>query len=256
MPTENNPKNKTSAPASAAGSFVDKLKKLGKLDFTEMFKPKGLKKIFASSNKFQSNQENLKVLEMDLIKDEVVISFDWREHLISLFLFLILAALLVGEAYYVLFLWGRSQEDYKAAYLKTEINQTTDKISQLKDVSNQAFNFKNKLATVQPIFKQHVYWSNFFNFLQTNTLKDVYFLNFKGGIDGDYTLASKVKDYRAVESQLKAMRVNNNTLSATFSNENFDNASSSAGLVSGNTVANPGASFDLNLKLKPEIFFK
>lgn len=254
MATDNNPKEKSTAAAS--GGFLGKLKNLSKLDLQEVLKADKLKKIFSSGQrKPHPVEENLKVLEMDLIKDEVVVNFDWREHFSSMFLFLLLAAVLIGEAYYALYIWGNNQDNTKSLYLKDEIAQTQKQIDDLKYLSNEAFSFKTKLTAVQPVFKRHIYWSNFFNFLQDTTLKDVYYLNFSGTTAGSYTLASKVKDYRAINVQLKAMLSNINTASASIANEKIDNpASSSPRLINPNTQ--PGASFDLNLKVKPDLFSK
>ena len=253
MPSDNKDNNQQDPVTVAPKSFLDKLKGLSKLDLQEVFKGDRIKKLFSSSSpsskpKPKKSSNSLDVLEMDLIKDEVIIRFDWREYASSMFLFLILAVVLIGESYYLLHVWDNGQLDAKSEYLKTDIIEVQNKINDLKDLSNEAFSFKTKLTAVTPVFRRHTYWSNLFDYLEKNTLQDVYYLNFKGNTSGSYVINSKVKDYRALNAQLKAMLSSTSTVSASTANEKIDNESGPS--------TKPGAAFDFNLRVKPELFYK
>ncbi len=191
------------------------------------------------------NFSNPKILEMDLISDQIEISFDWKKNLSILGVFVLITLVLVGEIYLTLFLWQKNEIYSKTEKLKSEAQSINQEIQNNQAKAADALVLKNKLEVITPILAKHVYWTNFFTYLQTSTLADVFYSGFSGGVDGNYALKAFVKDFRAIGVQLKAFLAGDKTNSASISNERINNSGKSVGVM-----------FDLNLSVKNDLFNK
>lgn len=247
--------DKKGAPTSTqdkSGTIISKTVK--KSSFSDFFKKgldwQSLLKLLKGTRPVTGvKQSNLRLLEVDLIKNEVVVLFDWRKNFFNLFVFLLLTAGVIGEAYYLLSIWEKKQVYNKNDYLKSEIANIDNKIQAIQEESEKAVAFRNNLQNALPIFNRHVYWSNFFDFLEANTLSDLYYLAFDGTTSGTYSLPARVKDYRAINFQLDRMlRATSTVLSASIANEEVNSAAKPNEKV--------GVSFNLNLNILPDIFTK
>ena len=203
----------------------------------QALKPKKVEKIKVPANP--------KILEMDLLQDQVAVEFNWRRHWLIMFVFLLFTTVIIAEAYVTLYLWESNEIAVKGQKLKTEVASVTKEIADAKAAAAPAVNFKDRANLVSTVFKNHIYWTNLLNYLERNTLADVYYLGLNGDTTGNYNLEAKVKDFRATASQLKFFLADSSTAAATINNTKIDN--------SPNAV---GASFDLNIKIKPDLFIK
>jgi len=188
---------------------------------------------------------NPKILEMDLISDQIEISFDWKKNLSILGVFVLVSLVLVGEVYLTLFLWQKNEIYSKTEKLKVESQSITQEIQTNKEKAAAALVFKNRLEVIEPILAKHIYWTNFFTYLQEKTLADVFYSGFSGGVDGNYALKAFVKDFRAIGVQLKAFLNGDKTNTAIITNERIDNSGKDVGVI-----------FDLGLSIKSDLFNK
>jgi hypothetical protein len=188
---------------------------------------------------------NPKILEMDLISDQIEIAFDWKKNLSLLGTFVMITLVLVAEVYLTLFLWQANEINAKTEKLSTESQSINQEVETNKAKASDALVFQNRVEVVAPIFSRHVYWTNFFSYLEKNTLADVFYSGFNGGVDGTYDLKAFVKDYRAIGVQLKTFLTGDKTNTASITNEKINN--------SGKEV---GVTFDLSLSIKNDLFNK
>jgi hypothetical protein len=188
---------------------------------------------------------NPKILEMDLISDQIEISFDLKKNLSIMGTFIIITLVLVAEIYLTLFLWQANEISAKTEKLKNESQSINQEVEINKTKAAEALAFKNRLEMTAPLLDKHVYWTNFFNYLEKNTLADVFYSGFNGGVDGTYTLKAFVKDYRAIGVQLKTFLAGDKTVTASISNERINNSGANVGVV-----------FDLSLSIKNDLFNK
>jgi hypothetical protein len=193
--------------------------------------------------KYMSNPS---ILEVDLIKDQVDIRFNWNKNLSILGIFSLITLVLVAEVYITLFLWQKNEIATKTSRLKQESRIVNEEINKAREDATEALEFKSKSEAVSYSFYKHVYWSNFFNYLEKNTLADVYYSGFGGDTTGIYILKSFVQDFRALAVQLRAFISDPNTVSALVANEKINN-------TPGKTV---GVLFDLNLIVSKALFNK
>ncbi|MFZ2310028.1 MAG: hypothetical protein WAW11_00600 [Patescibacteria group bacterium] len=199
---------------------------------------------------------NPEVLEVNLIKDEMEVDFEWNKRMLSLFLPLFVAALFVAEIYFGLD-WWQKQEEQKAVSLKNDYETVSQSVKNIKAQAEEVMIFKDKLVVSQKMIDNHIYWTNFFTWLEKNTLNSVsYGGSFSGDISGSYSLSATTRNYRDISWQVKQFRTDKYVSFVDVS----DGASGSGGDKNAETEKKvnetPPVSFNLELKVKPEIFYR
>jgi len=216
-------------------------------------KSKKGKKEFIKKNSTQ----NPKILEVNLIKGEVKISFDWKKNISLLVLVFIIAGAFVVEIYFGLDLWAK-KEALKAEALTKEIEIITKDIKDSQKKADAALLYKNKSQEVSRLLANHIYWSTFFDWLEKNTLSSVKFASFEGSTDGKYTLEGTATRYQDVSWQVKAL----SDSSLVKKVEVLQVASADEDKASGAESENATSSsqkivnFSLELEIDPVIFRK
>ncbi len=193
---------------------------------------------------------NPKILEVNLIKDEVGIEFEWGRHLLPLFLSLIFSALLVAEIYYGLD-WWQKQEEQKTIALNDEYKIVSRQISNINAKSNDVIVFKDKLQITKKLADSHVYWTDFFDWLEKSTLNSISYGGFSGDLTGKYSLGATAKTFSDISWQVKAFKDNKFIDSVRVDSGSSGRADEKAVVNSNNPV-----SFSLDLKVKKDIFYR
>jgi hypothetical protein len=189
---------------------------------------------------------NLGLLETNLIKDEIEIDFNWKKDLVIFCILLGVVIIFIIESYIVLTIWKNKKEIENSYYLETEITQITTEVNDLQSKYNEAIEFQNKLNLSSQVLNRHIYWTNFFSFLEKNTLKNnIYYKSFTGDIYGQYVLPTVSNNVLATNFQSKTFSANPSVNSASISDEEIINEE-----AGNKTFVN----FNLNLDLKPIIF--
>ncbi|MFA5154955.1 MAG: hypothetical protein WC453_00825 [Patescibacteria group bacterium] len=204
------------------------------------------KKLGRKDTKDRGFLQNPKILDVNLVKDEVQVSFDWRKQLLVLALILALAALFVGEIYFGLDQWEK-QEAARTKVLEEQVDRTNAEISQLRNQIGAALSYKDKAAIFGELLDNHIYWTNFFSWLEKNTLSSVTYEQFAGGTDGLYVLTARAKTYADISWQVRAFLKDPlvekaQVVAAESSREGEDQTGD--------------LSFRITLQVKPEIFKK
>jgi hypothetical protein len=217
----------------AAGSAADKIS-----GFAGFFK-----KFFAKKSKQASGGH---ILATDLISGEVTVVFDWKKNILVLAFFVVVAGLLLVGIYQGLVLW----EDKKIteAIRGTEkFNELNTQISLEEKGIDEIIDLQKKLELIKQLLDRHIYWSNFFAFLERDTLADVYFDTFSGDTNGIYPLTGTTKDFKTLADQLTTLQADKMVNRAT------SRGGSAAIDKEGNTDQ---VTFNLELSVKKELFNK
>jgi hypothetical protein len=193
---------------------------------------------------------NPEVLEVNLVRDEVAVEFNWGRRLGSLFLVLVLVVALVAEIYFGLD-WWQGQEQTQAEKIKSEHLVVTQQINNINNNFKDFLNFKDKVSLVEKLIDQHIYWSDFFTWLEQNTLNSVRYVDFSGDVSGEYTLAAQTKNYRDVSWQAKAFKDNPWVDEVSVSAANLEEAE-----IEGSNLKEEWINFSIILKIKPQIFYR
>ena len=197
---------------------------------------------------------NPEVLEVNLIKDEMEVNFEWNKRLLSLFLPLFVAGLFLAEIYFGLD-WWQTQEEQKAISLKNDYEKVSQNVKNIKTQAEEVMIFKDKLAVSQKLIDNHIYWTDFFTWLEKNTLNSVsYGGGFAGDISGTYNFGVTAKNYSDISWQVKRFRDDKYVSSVNVNSGALAGGSDS--VSPDQKPINQSVSFGLELKVKPEIFFR
>lgn len=208
----------------------------------------------------ENNFSNPSVLEVNLIKDEMAVDFEWNKRVFSLLLSLFVSALFVTEIYLGLD-WWQKQEEKKAVSLQNNYERLSKEVQSTKAKAEEVMIFRDKLGTVQKMMDNHIYWTNFFSWLEKNTFNSVsYGGSFAGDISGSYLLSATAKTYSDISWQAKHFKNDKYVVRAAVSSgsmgggkEDEDKARQEDDKKG---AEEEKVSFSLDLEVKPEIFFR
>jgi hypothetical protein len=173
--------------------------------------------LFSNKNKKQKDSaidnvlKNPKILEVNLIREEIKLGFDWKTNIKSLVAALAVAIFIIAELYLGLD-WWQKDEDVRLEQTKTAIAQTSKEIVDFRKSAADALAYKDKALEVTGLLENHIYWTQFFDWLEKNTLSTVNYGNFTGTTDGLYSFSGSASSFADVSWQVKALRDNPTTL--------------------------------------------
>lgn len=211
-------------------------------------------KSFDKKNSFLKNENNKKDKErrsrngdvkLNLIKDEIVNYFDWKKNIIALLLAICFTTAVISALYWGISWWGaREQRKQVQKAVDTEkIIELNQEIASSQKKVEKIESFEARMKKVNFMVSSHIYWTNFFDFLQRNTLSQIHFNGFSGSTNGSYTLSANAKEYAAIDAQVKQLLDNKYVAEASVLS-----ASSNPG-ENGDSVK-----FTLELSVDPGIF--
>jgi hypothetical protein len=191
--------------------------------------------------------QNPKILDVNLIRGEVRIGFDWNKNILILLVVLLITAAFITEIYFGLD-WWVGQEATKAQTLTASISQINSDIKKIQSKADEALVYKAKSVEVSRLLSSHIYWTNFFNWLEKNTLSTVQFDGFSGRTDGVYSLNAKALSYAEASWQVKSFLSDPIVKKAEVLQVNS--------ISSKDKSSGVGVTFPINLELDPAIFKK
>jgi hypothetical protein len=200
------------------------------------------------SKKKPDSSQNPKVLEVNLIKNEMQITFDWSQHLGTLFFAVVVTALFVVEIYFGLNLWN-DYEGERVLASENKCNQVSQDIRALKTESDQILAFKKRADAANSLIGNHIYWTNFLDWLEKNTLSTVTYDGISGKNDGLYNLTANANAFREVSWQTRAFMADPSVISVRVDEASLKKPDKTEDDANTSTV-----SFNLILKVDPQIF--
>jgi hypothetical protein len=186
-----------------------------------------------------------RVLEVNLVRGEIVKYFDWQKSILVLLVSIFATLAFLSLVYWGISWWGTTRQYAGDTPYLQDYYKISKEIKDLDPQVNEIMKFKDQLDLVNFLLVRHVYWTNFFDFLENNTLSNVYFSNFTGDIKGSYSLRATTNNLDAIDAQIKKMLVNSNIKKAEVN----------AGSVGGEG-GKPVVTFSLSFVLDPKIFLK
>ncbi len=198
-------------------------------------------------NKFLKEKEGREsVIEVNLVKEEIVKYFDWQKGGIILFLALFFSLSLLSVGYWGVSWWADKKQSASNSLYNQRYFQVNKEIKELSSEVEDVLSFKKRLDLSNSLLDGHIYWSNFFDFLENNTLSDVYFSTFSGDISGDYEFNATSNNLDAINAQIKKF------LESPY----VKNAKVDSTDVAIDDSGKSKISFQLVLLLDPQIFLK
>lgn len=114
---------------------------------------------------------------------------------------LLLMVLLFGVAFAVLKIYQLEQIK-KYNQIANDLAAAEQEISLLQSSAAQAGKLTNRALALETVVNKHLYWTKFLDFLEHNTVKNVYYLNFVAGDNGEVLLLGHAPSYTDVAAQL------------------------------------------------------
>jgi len=161
------------------------------------------------------------ILETNLIKNEIVVFFNWQNYIIKLFVVIIISCSVMLGAYWSIIFWGNKKEaetkilDDKFKAISLEVHEATDEVAEV-------LQFNKRLKLVKSLLDQHIYWSNFFNFLEANTINSIFYSGFTGNLEGEYLLPATANTFKEIEAQVNSFNENDYVLEASANRGSTD----------------------------------
>lgn len=201
--------------------------------------------------------ERSEILETNLIKGEIASFFNWKRGLIFLFIYIFSSCLTIAAIYEGLIFWGEKKKSNEIL-ISDKIENLNLEIKPLEDNVKKIVDTQKKIVAAAGILKDHIYWTNFFKFLEDNTLADVYYLGgFSGDNKGDYSFSASTKDFRTILEQVNLLRPNKYVIDTSVNGGSVsppkiesEDGEPKSGDITG------GVDFTLKLKIDPELFRK
>ncbi len=192
----------------------------------------------------QINVDSPKVLETNLIKGEIITFFDWRKKSIILINAALIPVLLIGLIYLGL-TYYQKQSQAQTQDQAVKLDRLEEELRLAELGLEEITDFQSRLETVSKIFSQHIYWTNFFKFLEDNTSQDVYYAGFSGDTSGNYPLSAMALRFSNISEQVDIFRNNQKVAGVKTTGGEF---------LPGDAGSRTGVKFDLNLSIFKSIF--
>lgn len=199
---------------------------------------------------------NPEVLDVNLVKDEIIIFFDWRKNLIIAFVVLILTIFFIFEISRGLDFW-KNVENTKELSLETQTVELKKEVVLLNNKASNALLFKDKSIAFGELLNNHVYWTKFFQWFEENTLSSVKFKDFKGDLSGEYSLQASAPSYAEAAWQAKIMQDSLFVKEVEINSVNRVEKIIQQGIDDNNDpilITNSYVDFIVNFKIEPGIF--
>ncbi|MCD4762256.1 hypothetical protein K8R32_04845 [bacterium] len=191
-------------------------------------------------------EESAPVLKTNLIKYEVTTFIDWNKNLKILGLNILITLAVLGFLFGGLLFWEIKAKE-KEIKIDSDINELAVKIKRMKIQTATVDEFQDQLNLVTKILDQHIYWTNFFDFLEKHTLPEVtYTKGFSGGTDGIYDLSAEAGSYELIALQIKAFKKSEYVDEVLVTKGTFTPGTDLGGAEK--------VQFNIQLKIKPSIF--
>ncbi len=204
----------------------------------------GDKDEFANSEKPASKDKwkAPKMLKTNLIKEEIATFFNWQRNLKILFVYILYACIIIAIAYGGLFYWGKRASEEQKQMIE-EINNIKKDINIVEDKTKEVDVFQKKLDLASNLLDKHIYWTHFLQFLEKNTLTNIYYTDaFTGNTQGSYSFQAHADSYGAIADQIMVLRSDKNVEEVKVS--------------SGSLTENGDIGFGMALTINKDIFFK
>ncbi len=204
-------------------------------------------KIKTVSNTWQAPS----ILKTNLVKGEITTVINWKKNIIIFSGALGATVLIIAVLYSGLILWEKSAQR-KEKVLDMEIAELKNAVAKTKTKMKEIDAFRERLQLAGKLLDKHIYWTNFFSFLEENILPDVYLTaDFSGTPEGEYSFPALTTDFGRLADQVRILRANKNVMSVSVGGGSLvSDRNGGAGGI-GSMVK-----FILNLKIKPEVFYK
>lgn len=153
------------------------------------------------------------LVQVNLIKEHRSMFFNWQSKMLSMIFFVVLTCLICVLAYGYLLILEKEKQNSNL-YIFANLDSVNKQIAVVRrELDEKIVPFNDKLMYTGYMLDNHIYWTNFFQLLEQDTLADVYYSSgIDAGITGNvkgtnglFEIWSIAKDYNTISNQTKVM---------------------------------------------------
>ena len=142
-------------------------------------------------------------IEVNLLPERVEIKEVTPTKFFFIVLNSILATLVIAALAYLGIYWYLNSIKNKIISVNERIAKVYEEVSGLESQASDALNLQKRIGLAGELLSDHVYWSNFFEYLEKKTIKKVYFIDLQASRGGQIILTGAAENFTAVGEQLK-----------------------------------------------------
>jgi len=213
-----------------------------------------------ANNKWKAATSKLS-LDANFVEDEETYFFDWIKFLQSttfgiLLIFIVVNILFWGMAFFERNLYRQGKE------IDAQIAVLTVAVESGKDILDEIAQFNEQSNQMKTLLDSHIYQTNFFEFIENNTINTVVYENatVSSDVAGSYSLAMGADEYRDIVGQLMIFRASpyvvEAKLSDVFNNDTTDATDKPKAINEVSTAPRKKFSFKIDVKINPNLFQK
>jgi len=152
--------------------------------------------------------EKIDILQSNLLKKEKdernISSVKWKRSSVFSIVSVFLASAIIYTANWDIEKWTMENK-VDNINLADNLKILND---QIKIAEKNAQKNENRITLINDLIINHIYWTNFFKFLEENTLSEIYYNNssFSGNTDGNYTFNAIGPNYAIIEAQVEQFK--------------------------------------------------
>jgi hypothetical protein len=161
--------------------------------------------------------------DVNLIPEELVVEVDLKKIGKSLLLASVLGILAVGVFYLGINFYHLRQQNNLAG-AREEISKIEEAITAKSDDLKILRGYQLTYNNIKRLLSAHIYWSDFFDFLERTVVQDVYYEDVDADINGLVAIRAKAKSYLAVAQQYKVFQETPEVISVKIDRAYIDTA--------------------------------
>lgn len=190
------------------------------------------------------------LINTNLLKGQELVFFNWHKTV-----FVHASAVVVTLCFVALSAWYVSMLERDAIAhtnpFTAQLDARQTSLAQLQTQAAALQPIREKAQLIQDMLDTHVYWTNFFTYLEAHTLPGVYYLGLSGDLSGIYELVARTRDFKTFVAQTQTWQEEETyTTSATV--QAMETVSQQDIRTGGQAQA---IEFDLTLTVDPSIFY-
>ncbi len=203
----------------------------------------------------KERKEGSLLLDINLVKEEVTTFINWQENVNFLVICIIISLSLIGFLYILVIFIQIQKISRNSFYVGKIADLRQEQINSEKGIE-KIVSFQKKLDLASNLLKNHIYWTNFFDFLEKNTLADVYYSGIHGDIGGKYFFNAHASSFSSITEQVRVLRDNPYVVDVRVSSGNVVGEYNVKKDEKNNikTDISGGIDFDISITLDKSIF--
>ncbi len=204
-------------------------------------------------SKMLNNYPKAKIPKMNLIKQNVIVYFNFSKIIYSFLLVAVISSIIIGLIYGGIYLI-KMEKVKETKKFQFQINKIDREIAFLEKQLPEIIEFQKKLKDRETLLKNHIYWTPFFEQIEKYTLPNVYYSGLNVNTSGQINLSAITDNYDSINKQITVFNNAKNFIKEARINSASITLVNKKQEVGKKEVEKSYVKFEVFLKLNKDIF--